>query len=885
MKLTSLRVFLGAALILSALMARTDARPPIRKAFFDAYPSATGTRLDDLPSNGGHCGGCHFDFNGGGPRNAYGANVEVAINSGQFGSTLAAIQSLNGDDADADGHTTGVEVTSLLFLNTPTFPGLKAGNETLVSNVNVAEIVPYLTPMGSADTTPPVVTVLGPNGGAVSAHSTVPITWSATDASGIASVTLYLSDDGGVSFKPISFQEANDGTFDWFVPNRPGTQALIRVVARDGAGNYGSDWSDGTFQITGLPAGFVPTTLRDMDLPGSQPFALVFENPDENCVTCHGNYNTAVEPWSVWKGSMMAQAMRDPLFLACMAVAEQDAPSVGDLCLRCHTPGGWLEGRSVDTHGGLVNAKDRQGVQCDFCHRMVDPDYTPGVDPAADLAVLDSLETTPLQHANGQFVTDPDPVKRGPFGDAQASHAFLESAFHRSADLCGTCHDVSNPVFAYDGSPGRYAPNAFDTPHPDGDVRDMFPVERTFSEWTQSDYANGGVFAPQFAGNKPDGMVSTCQDCHMADVSGKGCNEPGAPTRTDLPLHDLTGGNTFIPDILPMFYPAEVNVAQLQAGKARATAMLQKAATLALAAGQDGPNPTVTVTVTNETAHKLPSGYPEGRRMWLNVRGYDEGDALVYESGAYDASTGVLSHDDDAKIYEIKLGVSERLSPIIGLDAEPSFHFVLNDTVYLDNRIPPRGFTNATFTNIQSPPVGYAYPDGQYWDESTFAMPTAVRFVEVTLFYQTTSKEYVEFLRDANTTNSAGLDLYNAWVAQGRGAPVAMATDTISVEVTPTGVDDLPLARTELFPAYPNPFNPATTIRYSLSARQHVRIDVFDITGARVRTLVDESRPAGVQRVAWNGRNTQGDPVASGVYVTRMTTPGRSMVQKAVLLK
>jgi hypothetical protein len=164
-------------------------------------------------------------------------------------------------------------------------------------------------------------------------------------------------------------------------------------------------------------------------------------------------------------------------------------------------------------------------------------------------------------------------------------------------------------------------------------------------------------------------------------------------------------------------------------------------------------------------------------------------------------------------------------------------------------------------------------------------MPTAVRFVEVTLFYQTTSKEYVEFLRDANTTNSAGLDLYNAWVAQGRGAPVAMATDTISVEVTPTGVDDLPLARTELFPAYPNPFNPATTIRYSLSARQHVRIDVFDITGARVRTLVDESRPAGVQRVAWNGRNTQGDPVASGVYVTRMTTPGRSMVQKAVLLK
>jgi len=371
----------------------------------------------------------------------------------------------------------------------------------------------------------------------------------------------------------------------------------------------------------------------------------------------------------------------------------------------------------------------------------------------------------------------------------------------------------------------------------------------------------------------------------MHDVSGKGCNEPGAPTRTDLPLHDLTGGNTFIPDILPTFFPGEVDVARLQAGKARATAMLQKAASLALVAGQDGPHPTVTVTVTNETAHKLPSGYPEGRRAWLNVKGYDAGNALVYESGAYDPATGVLSHDEDAKIYEIKLGVSERLSPIVGLPAGPGFHFVLNDSVYSDNRIPPRGFTNAIFTSIQSPPVAYAYPDGQYWDETTYAMPTEVRFVEVTLYYQTTSKEYIEFLRDENTTNTAGLDLYNAWVAQGRGAPVAMATDTISVDVVPTGIDDTPLARTELFPAYPNPFNPTTTIRYSLASRQHVRIDVFDVTGARVATPVNETRPAGVQTVTWNGRDSRGEPVASGVYMIRMSTAGAHFVHKAVLLK
>jgi hypothetical protein len=155
----------------------------------------------------------------------------------------------------------------------------------------------------------------------------------------------------------------------------------------------------------------------------------------------------------------------------------------------------------------------------------------------------------------------------------------------------------------------------------------------------------------------------------------------------------------------------------------------------------------------------------------------------------------------------------------------------------------------------------------------------------VTLYYQTTSKEYIEFLRDANTTNSAGLDLYDAWVAQGRNPPVAMVTDTISVQVNPTGVGDGPVAKTELFPNSPNPFNPSTTIRYSLAKRQHVRIEVYDVSGARVVTLVDEERPAGVQRVLWNGGDSNDRFVASGVYFIRMTTAERTFVRKAVLLK
>jgi hypothetical protein len=859
-----------------------NARNPIRSAFFNVYSLANGTQLDNLPSNAAHCGVCHYDFDGGGARNPYGLGVEVARNSGLYATDAEAIAAIENVDHDGDGYTSYDEITSVLFSNTPTFPGLKASDSGAVLNVSWSEVSPYVTPTGATDTTPPSVTVLSPNGGGgYDPHSTQAVTWTATDASGIASIKVYMSDDNGATFETVALNEANDGTFGWFVPNLPGTQTLIRVEARDNAGNDGSDDSDAAFTINAYTGGTVPTTLRDMKLPGSQPFSAgIMEDPDVNCVTCHGNYDSNVEPWFNWKGSMMAQAQRDPIFIACMAIAEQDAPSVGDLCLRCHTPGGWLEGRSVDTRGGMITAKDRQGVQCDFCHRLVDPDYVVGVSPAQDEDILNALDDVPSSHSNGQFVVDPVSSKRGPYADAIASHSFVESAFHRSGNLCGTCHDVSNPVFVRDSSV-VYSPNAFDSEHPDGDLRNMFPIERTFSEWSASDYATTGVFAPQFAGNKPDGMVSTCQDCHMKDLSGIGCSEPGAPTRADLPHHDLTGGNHFIPDILPSMFPGEVDVAQLQAGKQRAIALLQAAASMALAGGQTGGTPTVTVTVTNETAHKLPSGYPEGRRVWLNVKAYDaQGGNLVYESGAYNPSTAVLTHDTDARIYEIQPGISTRLSPVVGLPVGKSFHFVLNDTVFSDNRIPPRGFTNAAFAAIQSPPVAHVYADSQYWDETEYTLPFNARF-----YYQGTSKEYVEFLRDANVTNSAGLDFYNAWAATGKAAPVAMAHDTISVDVTPTGVPERSLAVTALDPNFPNPFNPSTTIRYSLESRERVKVAVYDVAGREVRVLVDEVRPAGYQKVEWYGQDQRDQRVASGIYFVRMTTADRQFVRKAVMLK
>ena len=769
----------GAALVIwpAALQARQN----IRDAFFAVYPGATGSVLDTVPSHPAHCGVCHFDFSGGGPRNPYGAAIEAALPSypNNPNGRRQAVQSVQNLDADSDGYTALVEITDLgNYTNTPTFPGLTPSNVQSVSNVDVTEIQGHLVPT-TYDVTPPTVTVLVPNGGEVATGNTpFVVSWTATDTSGVARVDLHLSLDNGATFTPVAENIGNAGSYNWFPANRPATEAILRVIAIDNAFNSGHDDSDAAFIIVSPPGGIVPTTLRDFDLPGTQPFETGTLNHPTACTACHANYDPAVEPYLNWQGSLMALASRDPLYEACQTVANQDAPDSGDLCLRCHIGAGWVRGRSVPTNGQLMLENDKHGVSCDLCHRLVDPFYVPGVSPMQDEDILAGLSMPPVDFGNGMFVIDPTGARRGPFLDATLGHPILVSPFHREAALCGTCHDVSNSAFEKDGL-GNYVPNAFDTPPASTSAHTLMPIERTYSEWFYSAYNTAqGVYAPEFGGNKQ--YVSTCQDCHMRDVTGQGCNYPAAPVRTDLPLHDMTGGSAWMATVLPILYPDlpnEVNPTALQAGAVRVRYMLQNAA--ALAALQDGPQ--VRVTVTNNTGHKLPTGYPEGRRMWLNVRFFNAGGTLLAESGAYDPLTGVLSHDDALKVYEAKPGLDEVVAPLVGVEPGPSFHFVLNNKIFKDNRIPPRGFTNANFAGFGGTPVGAAYADGQYWDETAYAIPMGAASAAVTLYYQSTSKEYIEFLRDENTTDDTGALLFALWDQQGKCPPELMATTTIAL--------------------------------------------------------------------------------------------------------
>lgn len=103
---------------------------------------------------------------------------------------------------------------------------------------------------------------------------------------------------------------------------------------------------------------------------------------------------------------------------------------------------------------------------------------------------------------------------------------------------------------------------------------------------------------------------------------------------------------------------------------------------------------------------------------------------------------------------------------------------------------------------------------------------------------------------------------------------------------TPTGVDDAPASPgVTLHQNVPNPFNPTTTIRFSVSEESHVQLAVYDVAGRLVRTLVDGIKPANEYAIDWDGLDNDGLAVHSGVYFYRVEAAGYSDVRKMTLLK
>ena len=513
--------------------------------------------------------------------------------------------------------------------------------------------------------------------------------------------------------------------------------------------------------ITGVMLAVTGLAQAQFEQPGTQPkeHNFQFRNVD-NCKQCHsGTTNGAADPYFSWQGGMMAQAARDPVFRAALAIANQDIKGVGEFCIRCHAPRAWLEGRSTAADASLLKGDDLHGVSCDVCHHLVDP-----LSPEAKKLA----KQTPPGYGDSMMVVDPERIMRGPYPGRKElkMHTALSSPYHASSELCANCHNVSNLTLATNLH--TQPPHAFGH------------IERTYSEWALSEFA------------KKESLRS-CQSCHFKPVPGGGTavkypSKYGDLHRDYFVSHNAVGGSTWVQDAVYLLWKGpELDRDALEAGKQHARELLKTSADL----GLELVGGKARITITNLTGHKLPTGYPEGRRMWPNVR-FLRGGVLLGEFGHYgekpdhlnlkEVKVPTLLDPERTRVYECKPGISPDRAARYGKKPGPSFHFILNDVTTKDNRIPPRGYKRSAFAEHLAAPVGAEYADGQYWDELEFALPPDTDQVEVRLMYQSVSWEYLKFLVEENKTDPWGKKLYEAWEATGKCPPEEIAFVTRSVK-------------------------------------------------------------------------------------------------------
>ena len=128
---------------------------------------------------------------------------------------------------------------------------------------------------------------------------------------------------------------------------------------------------------------------------------------------------------------------------------------------------------------------------------------------------------------------------------------------------------------------------------------------------------------------------------------------------------------------------------------------------------------------------------------------------------------------------------------------------------------------------------------------------------------------------------------YQGTINFGGGPMAANATDAFLTKLssTTTGAGETPTPRDVTISAYPNPFNPRTTVSYAVPSRGRSSVVIYDVNGARVTTLFAGERAAGAYEAEWDGRAEDGTPVGSGVYFARIEHHGTTRATKLVLLK
>lgn len=503
----------------------------------------------------------------------------------------------------------------------------------------------------------------------------------------------------------------------------------------------------GSSAVNGLQFLLSLAFAQELPAGGTRPnelSQLLLPEPSSSC-NCHYDFDPEHrnEPGQSYMATAMALSMRSPVFKAALRIAYEDRPDVSGICIRCHSPRGWLGGRSTPGDASALEPEDLQGVTCDVCHRMVPAD--------------------PLLIGSGQYTISPSTAKRGPRTYLPTSHSIAQSDYVSSAEACGVCHSLFNPTVNHHDPDGQ-------------DLGFHYYEQRTYEEWRDSDVSSVDD--------------KTCIDCHMQRTEGYTNSFDRTNLYPDMAVHGIVGGNLFIAQAVNLLNPNLRLGPELANIEALTKAQLEKAAKLEIRS-EHAPNQELeggsalplSVRVTNESGHKLPTGYPEGRRVYLEVSVELDGRPAEVISGRFNPETGDLVPDDQLRTYDTGHGV-------LGQGRSP--HLILANQTLWDTRIPPKGFRPSA-PDMRPYGRDYGTPPYRHWDDHTYQVPmprdvTAPTNgkVVVRLLYQSLYGFYYDFLMaNLPADSQEAQDLSRAYTTFGKVPPREMAKLELPIVVVP----------------------------------------------------------------------------------------------------
>ncbi len=434
-----------------------------------------------------------------------------------------------------------------------------------------------------------------------------------------------------------------------------------------------------------------PDGAASASISRSHGYGAHFQTSDR-CVACHNGITTPTgEDVSIgvdWRTSMMANAGRDPYWMAAVRREMIDHPTasklIEDECTICHMPmmryEAQLAGRRGEAFahlppdpGKLADRLADDGVSCSVCHQITDENLGRR-DSFVGGFKIDEKATPGNRRVYGPFEID-----KGRTTIMKSSSAFqpTEGKHIQSSELCATCHTLLTQALDAQGK-----------------VIGELPEQVPYQEWLHSDYKN----------------TRSCQACHMPEVP---VDVPitsvfGEP-RSGVSRHTFLGGNFFMQRMLNRFRNDLAVAApprEMDAAANRTIAHLQSESAKVSVSGLEVRNGRldVDISVENLGGHKLPTAYPS-RRVWMHVTVRDRGGNIVFESGALrpDGSIQGNDNDDDPVRFEPHYreitGANEVQiyeAVMVGQDGIPTTGLLTALRYVKDNRLLPHGFDKRT---------------------------------------------------------------------------------------------------------------------------------------------------------------------------------------------